>query len=119
MSTRTITITIQNDTGNILYLENENLEHGKWINEPVQNIGTGASCVIKAGNRDGALIGTTGKFTYKNQDGMCMVSFDKPYGSSKTVVEHNASGPYDSKLENDNLQHHDSSCTIAFYKTAK
>ncbi|MFD3157024.1 aegerolysin family protein [Haloimpatiens sp. FM7330] len=116
MSSRTIEITIQNDTGKILSMSSKKLQHGKWLKEPSKNIGEGQSCIIKAGNRDGALIGTTGNFSYSNENGKFELDFDKPFGSSKTVVNHNASGPYESRLENDNLQHHHSTCTINFYK---
>jgi hypothetical protein len=115
-STRTIEITVQNDTGLVLSLSSKNLKHGKWLREPEGTIGIGRSDVWKAGNREGALIGTTGTVEYKGGNDTFKIHFDHPFGSGKTVVDHSATGEYSSKLENDNLQHHHCSCTIDFYK---
>ena len=118
MSTRKITITVQNNTGCILSLSHHKLEHGKWLTSPSENIADKASDIWEAGNKDGALIGTTGTVTYTGGDATFKIDFDHPYGSSDTVVKHSATGNFDSKLDNDNLQHHDASCTIQFYKLA-
>jgi len=115
-STRTIEITVQNSTGVDLSLNEHSLKHGKWLHNPDGTIGAGRSNTWKAGNREGALVGTTGKVVYAGGGGVFTIEFDHPYGSGKTVVGHSATGHFSSKLENDNLQHHHCSCTIEFYR---
>jgi len=115
-SSRTIEITVQNDTGVELSLTKDEVGPGKWLNEPNKNIGIGRSDRWKAGNKEWAWIGVAGKVTYQGGNAEFTIKFDHPIGWGKTTVDDNATGEYDSKQENVNLQQHHATCTIMFYR---
>lgn len=116
MSNRTLTATILNNLDDTLVVTSKSLEHGKWILEP-QNVTNNSSQKWEAGNRDGSAYGTKGSVKYTCQDVTFEIRFDKPFGSGKTVVDLvSSSSSYAIVMTKDDLQHHESTCTIAISK---
>lgn len=116
MSDRTLTATILNELDDALVITAKPLDHGKWILEP-QNVTDHSSQKWEAGNRDAASYGAKGSVKYAYDDVTFEVRFDKPRGSGKTVVDLTSSNSsYAIVMTKDDLQHHESTCTISISK---
>lgn len=116
MSNRTLTATIINDLDDTLVVTAKSLDHGKWILDP-QNVTDNSTQKWEAGNRDGATLGTKGSVKYAYDDVTFEIRFDKPFGSGKTTVDLvSSSSAYTIVMTKDDLQHHESTCTISISK---
>jgi len=114
---RPITITVQNDTHEKLQGGTSGLDHGKWDSSPATDIADGAGITFKATNNSGGP-GPEGQVTWtgavSKED--YQIKFVHPYTANPTVVTATTPGEFSYKLQNEQLQHHEASCTIEFYK---
>lgn len=123
MAARPITITVINNTPNIvLAFTNPIAIHGTV---PVISSGSGTlmpaggQCSVYAENT--GLVGPQGSFSFAFQDNSGRAfnfDYNHPYGTGTTYVNVIAPQGYAYQMTINNLPHHDASCTISLLQTA-
>ncbi|OLB73385.1 MAG: hypothetical protein AUI14_26450 [Actinobacteria bacterium 13_2_20CM_2_71_6] len=118
MALRPITIWLQNDTGETLRDGAADMTHGKMTSDPPTSLPSGASGSFAASERSWASIGPEGTVKWKGSQsgGDYSVYFVHPFSTAETIVRGKAPATYSWKIENDQLQRQDASCTLEFYK---
>lgn len=119
---RNATINIQNKTGYELIFVSNNLEHGKFNQNPPKNILKNTTATFKVGNNTGAKIGPKGSVTYKlNLTKLYSVKlifyWDHPFGHTSSCYEMGSNPDWFSSyyLDPPNPTGHDQTLTFVTY----